>query len=167
MKSKRIQLGISAMIFLIAITGCPYNSKVPLSDPQKSVIDSTLLGRWINMRTNNKGSKDTLTILKFNDHEYYIESLEIKDGKLFIERARGFTTVISNKKILNICTLDEPDKFYLERYEIVDNLMIIASVSDQFIKNAFSSTAEFYTFFKNNMSKEGFFEVADTIIKVK
>jgi hypothetical protein len=167
MKRKKMQLVISAMIFLIAMTGCPYNSKVPLSDPQKSVIDTTLLGRWVNMRTNNKGSKDTLAILKFNDHEYYIESLENKDGKLFIERARGFTTIIGNSKILNICTLDEPDKFYLERYDIVDNLMILASASDQFIKTAFSSTAEFYTFFKNNMGKEGFFEVADTIIKVK
>jgi hypothetical protein len=165
MKSKKVQLGIFAMILLIAMTGCPYNSKVPLSDPRQSIIDTTLLGQWVTIKTDPNGSNDTLTILKFNDHEYYFESHEIKDGKLFITRGRGFTTIINNHKILNVGSLDEPEKFYFEKYEIDGNLMRIYAASDQFIKTAFSTTVEFYAFFKNNLDKTGFFETAETFKK--
>ena len=158
---------IIAMLILLVFTGCPYESAVPLGDPQKSVMDHDILGRWVNIRSNPSGSNDTLLIMKFNDHEYYIESHAIKNGKIKTERTRGFTTLIRNQKVLNITDLNEPGKYVFARYEIKGEKMVASSPTDNFIKESFSSSHDLFEFFKKNMDKEGFYEEADTLIKIK
>jgi hypothetical protein len=156
---------ILGTIMIFAITGCPYESSVPLGNSCNSTFDPALTGTWIIPATD--GSKDTLVIMKFNEHEYYIEIHE-KDqtGVKITSRGRGFVTLVKNQKIINFCELGKPDKFIFFKYEIKDRLMKTFSASDKFIKQPFNSSGELFDFFTRNMDKQGFYEPPDTVIHV-
>ena len=164
MKNKTLFV-ITSMIMIIVMTGCPYESSVPLSNSCNSTFDPALTGTWINPATN--GNKDTIVIMKFNEHEYYIEINE-KDqtGGKITSRGRGFVTSIKNQKIINFCELGKPDKFIFFKYEIKDRLMKTFSASDKFIKKPFNSSGELYNFFTRNMNNPGFYELPDSAILV-
>jgi len=156
---------ILGTIMIIAMTGCPYESSVPLGNSCNSTLDPALIGTWVNPSTN--GSKDTIVIMKFNEHEYYIESHEEGQGGVkIISRGRGFVTLVKNQKIINYCELGKPDKFVFLKYEIRDKLMKTFSASDKFIKQPFNSSSELCDFFSRNMDKQGFYEPPDSSILV-
>jgi hypothetical protein len=161
---RKIVFVIAAMIMIVAITGCPYESPVPLSDSCTSTIDPGLIGRWLSPSTG--GNNDTLDFIKFNDHEYYIESQSKGiSGIKKTSRGRGFVTYVNNQKFINFCDLDDPGKFVFFKYEIRDKMMITWSPSDKFTTQPFSSSSELVDFFKKNMDKIGFFEPADTAFR--
>jgi len=162
---KNLLLLIIGMIMIFAITGCPYESPVPLSNSCNSIVDPALIGTWVNPSTN--GSKDTIKIMKFNEHEYYIEIHEKgQTGVKTTSRGRGFVTSIKNQKIINYGELGQPDKFVFLKYEIRDKLMKTFSASDKFIKKPFNSSGELYNFFTRNMNNPGFYEPPDSSILV-
>jgi hypothetical protein len=162
---KNLLILIIGMIMIIAMTGCPYESSIPLSNSCNSTFDPALIGTWVSPSTN--GSKDTIVIMKFNEHEYYIEIHE-KDqtGVKITSRGRGFVTSIKNQKIINFCELGKPDKFIFFKYEIRNRLMKTFSASDKFIKQPFNSSSELCDFFTRNMDKQGFYEPPDSSILV-
>jgi hypothetical protein len=157
---------ITGLIMMIAISGCPYESSVPLSNSCTSTIDSTLIGKWINPA--NDGHKDTIEIMKFNEHEYYIEiQTQGTNGINTISRGRGFLTLIRNQKFINYCELGAPEKFVFLKYEIRGNLLKISSVSDKNIKQPLNSSGEMFNYFSQNMDQPGFYETPDSAILVK
>jgi len=163
MKNKS-QLIIALLIALFAMTGCPYESPVPLSDSCSSVIDTTLTGKWI--FKSGKNPRDTILFMKFNDHEYYIAF--IGDGKSDINitsGGRAFITKLGNQNIINLTEIGHPEKVYLSRYETRDNMMILSSASDNFIRQPINSTDELRDFYLKNMNKAGFYETSDTLIR--
>lgn len=167
MKTRRTLQFLFLLPLAILMTGCPYSSEVPLGDPQESVIDPALLGKWVTCHQGDVVSTDTLWIMEFNRHEYLIVFNQSREGKCLIECGRGFITVIDKTKILNFTGLGEPARFNFNRYEMKGSLMITSSASDQFIRDTFTSSGALCTYFRNNMDTEGFFEAADTLRKVQ
>jgi hypothetical protein len=156
---------IIGMIMIIAITGCPYESPVPLSNSCNSSVDPDLIGTWV--YPSMAGNKDTVEIMKFNEHEYYIEIHEKgQNGINITSGVRGFVTIIKNQKIINYCELKNPGKFYFFKYEIKNKLMKTFSTSDKFFKKPFNSIGELYAFFTRNMDNQGFYEPPDSAILV-
>jgi len=157
---------ISGMIMIMTMTGCPYESPVPLSDSCLSSPDPVLAGKWFYASRDRKN--DTIEIVTFNEHEYYFETREKgKNGIMVTSRGRGFITLVKGNKIISYCSLDEPGKFIFFKYVILDNKMITWCPSDQFIKNGFKSSRELLAFFTKNLNKTGFFESADTFFRVR
>jgi len=157
---------IIGMILIIAMTGCPYESPVPLSNSCNSIIDPGLIGTWVYPSPNVKS--DTIEFMKFNNHEFFIEiRSKDKTGFISVSKGRGFVTLIKNQKIINYCELKDPLKFYLLRYEINDKMMTTYSASDKFIKQSFNSSGELLDFFTKNLDKQGFYEPPDTVIRIK
>jgi hypothetical protein len=156
---------IIGMIMIIAITGCPYESPVPLSNSCNSSVDPDLIGTWVYPSMND--NKDTVVIMKFNEHEYYVE-IHSKglNGINTISRGRGFVTLVKNQKIINYSELGQPDKFVFLRYEIRNKLMKTFSASDKVINKPFNSSGELYDFFTRNMDNQGFYEPPDSAILV-
>ncbi len=162
---RNLLIFILGTIMIITITGCPYESSVPLGNSCNSTFDPALTGTWINPASN--GNKDTIIIMKFNEHEYYIEIHEKgQTGVKTTSRGRGFVTSIKNQKIINFCELGKPDKFIFFKYEIRNKLMTTFSASDKFIKQPFYSSSELCDFFTRNMDKQGFYEPPDSSILV-
>ena len=165
MKSKS-QIIIIGIILIAGLTGCPYESPVSLGDSCNSTIDPTLAGTWV--YRSGKNPKDTIVFLKFNDHEYYIEFHgEGKSAINIASRGRGFITKIRKQPIINFCEIDHPEKVYFSRYEMHENMMILHTASDNFIKQTIGSSGELLDFYSQNMEKDGFYEEADTMIRVK
>lgn len=156
---------ITIFAVLVFLTGCPYESSVPLGDPKDSVIDPKVLGTWLS-KPDTKGQRDTLIVIRFNDHEYYFESREFADGKPVVNRGRAFITRIKNEKILNFNNLADPGKYFFARYDCSGNRFITTFSSDQYIKQQFSSSGDLSEYFKKHIEKEGFFESGDTLTRI-
>jgi len=148
-------------LILIILTGCPYESSVPLGDACKSVVDPALLGTWVIPASGRV--RDTLVFLKFNDHEYYIEDASTgRNGPPIVNRARGFVTTLEGMNFLNFIELTDSAKYFFFKYRMTNDRMVIWSPSDDFIKQEFGSEAEIVRFFRQNMERDGFFESPDT-----
>jgi len=98
----RYRQAITALFYLLPLlllTGCPYDSRTPLSPAADAKIDWGLLGRW---KYEDKESKETgfLTISRFNDTEMLI-SVEGDAGK-GPDMMRGFVTVVDGENFLNL-----------------------------------------------------------------
>lgn len=93
----RYALAVLSLLFLL--TGCPLESKYSLGDSHNAQIDPRLIGKWVDASP-EKSDKGTLSIYRFNENEYYIETMDHDTRK--IDRFRGYLTPIDNVPILNV-----------------------------------------------------------------
>jgi len=166
MKTK-LYLSAMAAIMIFVLTGCPYESGVSLGDAKDSKIDPQLSGTWIVKTPDPQGHHDTMIFIRFNDHEYYIESREVLNSRPVVSRGRGFITLIAGHSILNLNPLDNPGKIFFTRYSLKGDTLMTSYASDQFIKEKFSTIRELHNYYIKNMKKEEFYEPGDTLIRVK
>lgn len=158
---KRNLIMLASGLILLMMTGCPYESPVPLGDACQSVIDPALPGTWVIPASGRV--HDTLVFMKFSSHEYYIEDASAgRNSQPMVNRARGFVTVINGVKFLNFIELNDSAKYLFFKYKVMNDRMVVWSPSDNFIKQEFSSEAEIVAYFIRNMEKDGFFEPPDT-----
>jgi len=162
----RLSLLVCISIMLITFTGCPYESNIPLGDAKDSEIDPQLLGTWIIRNAEIKSRYDTIIFKRFNEHEYYLESHEMKNGKPFTDRGRGFIIRIDGHKILNLSSLNQPEQFFFATYQCSGDHCITRYASDHYIKTEFRTADAFREYFKIHMEKAGFFEEGDTLIRL-
>ncbi|MHC4216205.1 MAG: hypothetical protein ACYSWP_22865, partial [Planctomycetota bacterium] len=102
---------------LLLFSGCPYESKVPLSDPGRIPVDSQLIGGWFEHE-----DLTTVLIVPFNATEYYIEVSEVGDAE--IARLRAFVFEIDGKNFFhyNELSLDgTPTPFSFARYALSED----------------------------------------------
>jgi hypothetical protein len=100
---KRIVLPAAAVILLVFIAGCPFTSKVPLAEPDRSGLDHQLLGEWLGLT--NGGDSLRITVFPFNEREYYIETVERGQAP---QRFRAFPFELNGAWFLQINELS-PD----------------------------------------------------------
>jgi hypothetical protein len=118
------------VVLLLLFSGCPYESKTPLSKPDRYSVDSKLVGLWF-------GSSDSVQVLiaPFNANEYYIELSEEGDDE--VARIRAFVFEIAGKQFFhfNEISLDgTPKPFSLARFALSeDNQLSIRIVEDKII----------------------------------
>jgi hypothetical protein len=157
---------IAGIMLIFTMTGCPYESPVPLGNSCSSSVATELLGKWV--YPSATGKSDTVEFIQFNEHEFFIEFRENKEGGIrIISKGRGFITVVKNQRILNFCELGSPVKYYFFKYEVKNNRMITWSPSDKFIKKPFNSSEELLEYFKKNMDRKEFYGAPDTAVHVK
>jgi hypothetical protein len=156
---KKLFLFFSPVLLMIFLTGCPYSSKVALSDPANSNIDTLLLGEWYGNKITDSSDLVDLNIQKFNEHEYLIE-YRMKNAKnqTNSENWRGFSTRIKNKNFMSVNVVGEPDAFVFYKYEIKDGVLKISYASDELIKQQFATSKELVEYFEKNMDTKKFFE---------
>ncbi len=87
----------ASLVLLTLATGCPFTSKMPLGEPGHHPLDARLMGLWVS----TNGGDDTLriTVIPFNDAEYYVELSE-KNGES--SRYRAFVFDVSGQPFLHI-----------------------------------------------------------------
>lgn len=98
----RLSQVITAIFFLLALpllSGCPYESGVPLGPASDAKIDGSLPGRW-KLEDKKTGETGFLTISRFNDRELLI-AVEGDPGK-GPDIMRGFVTTVDGRKFLNL-----------------------------------------------------------------
>ncbi len=103
-----------ASLSLLLLFGCN-DSRVPLGPPETAPMNIQLAGMWEPVMPPEEGGSDTMRILPFNDHEFYIEYTHLSDdGEPEIMRTRGFVTPIGDATFANVQLIeDTEDRNYL------------------------------------------------------
>jgi hypothetical protein len=87
------------LLALPLLSGCPYESGVPLGQASDAKIDGSLIGRW-KYADKKSGEVGVLTISRFNDTELLVTVAG--DAGQEPDMMRGFVTVIDGKHFLNL-----------------------------------------------------------------
>jgi hypothetical protein len=136
---KNLGLWGGLAVLLLLLSGCPYESKVPLSNPDRFPVNSKLIGLW-------SGSGDSLTVLvmPFNATEYYIELHEVGDDE--IGRIRAFAFEIAGQRFLhyNELTLDgAPARFSFVRFTLSgDTLLSLRIIEDAIVPESLQTDSK-------------------------
>jgi hypothetical protein len=108
---------LAALGGLLLLTGCPYESKVPLTTSRPGSLDPRLFGTWVGTAGAEADSNGIL-VVPFNDAEYFIELAE-KNGTVSRYRALGLE--IGGQPFLQINEISKEipaRSFILARYTL-------------------------------------------------
>jgi hypothetical protein len=127
------------LLAVILLSGCPYSSDEPFSDPSSAAIDPSLVGTW---RTRDSESEEWqgLVFLPFNDHEMVAWARDDATGEVSLSRL--FLTAIGGERFLNIRELGSDDvPWYFARYTMDGNRCILRFVDDGLFGSRASGSA--------------------------
>jgi hypothetical protein len=164
---KKIILLFSLVLIMISFYGCPYESKVPISDPTIKISDD-FIGEW-----NYKDTKTRYIISKDDDYHMKITSIPVdsisKDTAVYI----AHISKIKDYSFLNITKVAKENNFFSSGvgtyylYRIVKsgkNEMTLKEVTNN-IKEKFESSKELYSYIEKYMDLSFFYGTEENYIK--
>jgi hypothetical protein len=164
---RRQLLAALCCFFLILLTGCPYESGSPLSDPAGSKIDEGLLGGW--RATDKEGHEvGTITVSRFNNGELLIV-LEEKGKPQERQMMRGFVTQIDGAKFLNLQEMKgsyETRRWMFARYTTGDCSLTYRMLNDSFDpegKDGLLSSERLHEQVKKNLANSHLYDEEETL----
>ncbi len=162
---KKIFFLSSLFSLLLLLTGCPYYSKVPLTEIPKAPIDTALLGTWASDEIKTGADTGEIKIIAFNKNEYYIDLLGLNKGKIEIERYRAYITPVGKINILNLEDLKEKGNYSFLSYKINGNKLVLEIVSDECIKEKYKTSKDLLKAFSKKINDTTFFESGISLVK--
>lgn len=143
-----------AFVLSIILTGCPYESKVPVDDALNGKIDATLPGKY-----KEKSSEDYIYEITSEGNQYRItkKKLNSEDEPTFY---LGFTSMVGTNQYINIREEGSSTdiRYYIYKMEVRgDGLIKLKGVSDN-ITEEFANSAEFRAFIKKYENLSFFFD---------
>lgn len=152
---------ITASVFL---TGCPYETEVPIDKPAIK-YPVALLGKW----EPKSSSDDTYTIKKKDDYVIIITKVK-KEAKAddTPEEYEAFISEVGGAKFLNLSEKKDGDigtqKYYLYKVEISPSgARLTLSPITENIDEKFQTSAELKTFIQQNMNHSFFYDKEDEV----
>jgi hypothetical protein len=143
------------VVLVLALSGCPFTSPTPLSDPGSARPDPRLAGTW---RTQDPetGEWNALSILPFNDHEMVGLAPDGNGGTP--DAFRLFPTTIGAESFLNFRELSgkgdgKDEGWYFARYKFEGDRLLLKIVDDGLFENRqFLSSADLREFVRQHLS---------------
>lgn len=136
---RRTLVVIVPLFLCFLLTGCPFESKIPIGDPVAGSLDSRLLGLWY-WADSTSGGVTRFTVLRFNSSEYYVETAE-EGGE--VERSRMYIVTVGGQQFLSINDLEDDDaasSFLFARYSISEaGVLSLRFVGDKAIPESVAS----------------------------
>ncbi|MFI5165629.1 MAG: hypothetical protein ACHQQS_03335 [Thermoanaerobaculales bacterium] len=118
------------LVSVIGLTGCPFESSVPLGEPRPGTLDARLLGEWQHAQAD--GTISNFALLPFNSAEYYVE---LRENEQEQERYRAYLVTVGGEQFLNINQVKAertPRPFVFARYSISkDDVLTLRFVGDK------------------------------------
>ena len=150
---------------LLLLFGCN-DSAVPLGPPETAPTIPGLTGTWEGLDVDQEGAHAEMHIIRFNEHEYYLEfaHYESPESAPEIMRIRAFITPLGDRLFANIQAIDEDfeDRNYMifwfdmSEDDIIHSVMIDEDMSH--IK-----TSEELAFFVEDLVADDYLETADVM----
>jgi len=156
MKTKTILLTLFAALFIL--TGCPYQSVVPISEPNQK-LDKKLMGKWIKESDLEAENPEFFEIRK-NDNDKYkftIVKFEYQSSDSSYNETNYLThlTKIEDNVFLNMQENGEGD-YYLYKIDLQGDKFVLYEITDN-IDEKFNTSAELYDFVKKYMNLSFFY----------
>ncbi|HTO22071.1 MAG TPA: hypothetical protein VMQ10_06275 [Spirochaetia bacterium] len=151
---------IALGIFLLLLSGCPFSSEHPLSDPASALPEKALVGQW-RMQDPDSGEWHTLSILPFDEHQMVAVTVENDRGK--VSGFRLFVTAVGPERFLNLQELGTSDPaWFFARFEVDRDHLRLQIVDDTlFEKRSFASAAELTAFVRAHLSDPRLYAAED------
>ncbi len=150
---KSLLLLVLPLVFLL--TGCPYNSKIPLSVP-KTPIDRALVGEWKSNEEPNDSS--SMKVFEFNSKEYFILIVDKSDNKTTVDAYRAYLSPVAGRNLLNLENMKAKGEFSFCSYTLEGNSLKIKMVSDVSVKEKYESSKTMKKAFAKKIVMPDFFE---------
>lgn len=163
---KRLMHVLAFLVPLILLSGCPFNSEVPLCDTENSVVDDSLLGSWASP-DGDEDSQAVLHFLQFNSKEYLVIFIENNETSLF----RAFAREIENAQFLTITEIHsgipEPPNYIFARYHIQKGALEIRLVEeDLFEGKTFKSPEQLTKFIATYVENDSLYGESQTMNRI-
>ncbi len=140
---KRFLLLCAAGICQLLLCGCPLSTTLPLGPSIDAPMDSRIVGKWVFMEdAGDTKEAAALSILPFNEHEYYAEVIE--KGRT-TDRYRAYLTVIEGVPFLNVQEIrEDPARrtFMFVKVSVSENTLALAVVEDTLASKKKPSTSD-------------------------
>ncbi|MDD5170413.1 MAG: hypothetical protein PHN75_16475 [Syntrophales bacterium] len=161
----RNRLAVLPLLFLL--TGCPLESTFSLGDSNIAQMDQRLVGRWVDAGS-EKSAKGTLSFYRFNEHEYYIETIDNENNKT--DRFRGYLTLVDNVPILNVQEITENKSsrgfLFIKVSIIQDNLLKLNIIEDSLLTGkSISSRNDLFSYIATNIDNANLYDNVITLIR--
>lgn len=142
---------------MMLVTACPYQSKVPISEPEEKV-DKALFGEWISSSDFEVENPTYYKIDKFSKTKYDVKEFTYSsyDSAYSQNQYWMHSSTVGNKTFMNLESSTSSDGFYLYRVEIGDNEFTMFEISDN-IDEQFLSSDELKKFVEKNMELSFFY----------
>ncbi len=163
---KKLVTFLPFLAMMTLLTGCPYNSKIPLSKPD-TPIDKALLGVWSAVIEKGDADSVEMKVYEFNEKEYYIDIKAVSGAKIEIDRYRVFSSPVGTTRLLNVEDLEHKGEFNFFRYQLNGNTLKVDMVSDVSVKTPYSSSKAMSKAFAEKINGKDFFENELTFLKKK
>ena len=146
------------LVAVVVFSGCPYTSKVPISDATEK-INPELFGQWVKKSDMDSDNPDYLDIHKVAGEEqfYLVKEYDWVTDNYTIKEYHTHTTTINGHIFLNMQENGRGD-YYLHRVDINDDdtEITLYEVTDN-IDEEFSDTKSLYDYVKENMELSFFY----------
>ena len=154
----RIYISI-LFLFSFMLMGCPYESEVPIDQPQVKV-DKNLIGKWVVQNDDNK-QPDYLEITKADEMKYQIDLYSWENDHYNMERYYSFISILGDQNFMNVQSEGET-KYGLYKYLLESKSLTVIEVTDN-IDEKFENSKELKAFIKENMNLSFLYNKDETI----
>jgi hypothetical protein len=138
---------------------------VPLSSPEKSSIDKSLIGKWCSAKEAGDDS-DTISIYQFNEKELLIIIQENKEMNFY----GAHVSIIKGQKFLNIHHLKKEARDSLEysflKYSTGEEKFSFQIIEDKLFKEKFMKSKNLRKFIEKNLDSEDLYGELEILIRV-
>lgn len=143
-----------ALLALLALSGCPFSSERPLSDPAQATRDDALVGSW-RMQDPETQQWVTLRIYPFDERELVGVTRDESDPRARIDAYRLFSTTVNGQRFLNAqeLTPDTSLEWFLALYTVSDTELTLRFVDDAlFSSRTFDTSDALRQFVQQNLA---------------
>ena len=96
---RKTYLYILLLLIFPFITGCPYESKIPVGNKEQAVFDPDLEGTWFSRKDKN-GSKSIIS--RTDKNEYLIKHYKESENKIDITEFNAYIVKLGNDYFVNV-----------------------------------------------------------------
>ncbi len=164
MKTKFFLYSLFAAIVFV-LTACPYQSQVPLGQPNKKV-DKNVLGKWVKNSDLDKENPEYFEISALDKLKYNIVKFEYQTNDSTYKDTKYVThfTYIEDLVFMNM-QKDGEGEYYMHRLDMNGDEFMLYEITDN-IDEKFTTPEEFNAFVKKHM-KLSFFYNKDEVKYVR
>ena len=155
---------VSFLLLSSALSSCnDYSSEVPVSNYQKSTIDSAYIGLWRfipspDLEINKeKFENHLLEIFPFNDREYVVRMYNQDEDQIF---ARGFLSTVNHSKYANVQILNfNSTEYYIYKTHIEADTLWYFPINKKVFNEQYKNTKKLHKAIYKHQSDSGFFKL--------
>ena len=147
--------------------GCPLLTDHPIAPSMNAPMNPRLTGTWTEVENPTDREPISISILAFNENEYYMEWRVKDDEELYVIRFRAFISTIDNVSFLNSKFLGCSHGIYeYINFDLSsDNVMTLRVIDEELFLNRPSTSEELFNSIQKYLNNEKLYNTPMKLIR--